>query len=106
LEWVADGKEHEAARQGVLEEESNSSGPLSLMMQSLNRYLLDQTIYDQQKLQQNQWQQPGEDSDLHQVFMIRATKRQSCMICHKETRPMGDTVTTDLIYSPKVLLIE
>ena len=25
------------------------------------------------------------------------------MVCHKETRPMGDTVTTDLIYSPKVL---
>jgi len=92
-----------AARHGVLEEDSASSGALTMMMQSLNRFLLDQTIFERQKPgQMLQWQNP-DDADLPQVFMIRATKRQSCMTCHKETRPMGDTVTTDLIYSSKVL---
>lgn len=34
--------------------------------------------------------------------MIKSMKSQRCSICHKETRPAGDTVTSDLIYSPKV----
>lgn len=86
-----------AARHGVLEEDPASPGSLTMMMQSLNRFLLDQTIYDQK----NVWQQNSAESELPLVLMIKATKRQQCMVCHKETRPMGDTVTTDLIYSPK-----
>ena len=111
-----------AARLGVLEDDSSAAGTLTMMMQNLNRFLLDQIIYDLK----NQWPSMGE-CELPQVLLlhttcsllrpiltgvvfiqkkkvllIKATKRQQCTVCHKETRPMGDTVTTDLIYSPKV----
>lgn len=32
---------------------------------------------------------------------LAATKSQRCMVCGKETRPLGDTNVTDLMYLPK-----
>jgi PAB-dependent poly(A)-specific ribonuclease subunit 2 len=54
-----------AARHGVLEEDSSSSGSLTMMMQGLNRFLLDQTIYDLK----NAWQNT-EESELPQVLPL------------------------------------
>lgn len=85
-----------ATRFGILEEDTTSSGSLTTMMQNLNRFLLDQIIFDLKNARQI-----TEDSELPQVLMIKAAKRQQCMVCHKESRPMGDTVATDLVYTPK-----
>lgn len=83
-----------AARHGVLEEDSSSNGPLTAVIQSLNRFLLDQVSLDQRN-----WQ-PGSTA-LEEAVNIAATKSQRCMVCGKETRPLGDTNVTDLMYLPK-----
>ena len=83
-----------AARHGVLEEDSSSNGPLTAMIQSLNRFLLDQISLDQRN-----WQ-PGSRA-LEEAITIGATKSQRCNTCGKESRPLGDTNVTDLIYPQK-----
>ncbi|KAL7275645.1 poly(A)-specific ribonuclease [Rhizina undulata] len=83
-----------AARHGVLEEDSGNNGSLSGMIQSLNRFLLDQVSLDQRNFM------PASNL-MEEAIMVTATKSQRCMVCGKETRPLGDTNVTDLIYPPK-----
>lgn len=84
-----------AAMHGVLEEGSSSNGPLTAMIQSLNRFLLDQVSLDQRN-----WQ-PGSTA-LEEAINVGATKSQRCVVCGKETRSLGDTNVTDLMYLSKV----
>ena len=90
-----------ASRVGILEEEpasSSTNNSLTSMMQSLNRFLLDTTIND---IKTSQRPLGPDEAELPQALMIKAAKRQQCMVCHKESRPMGDSVTTDLVYTHK-----
>ena len=83
-----------ADRHGVLEEDSSNGELLSSMIQSLNRFLLDQISMDQRT-----WQ--NDSRALEEAITIGATKSQRCNICGKESRPLGDTNVTDMIYPQK-----
>ncbi|PUU76126.1 ubiquitin carboxyl-terminal hydrolase-domain-containing protein [Tuber borchii] len=83
-----------ADRHGVLEEDSANGELLSSMIQSLNRFLLDQISMDQRT-----WQ--NDSRALEEAITIGATKSQRCNICGKESRPLGDTNVTDMIYPQK-----
>jgi PAB-dependent poly(A)-specific ribonuclease subunit 2 len=65
------------------------------MIQSLNRFLLDQVSLDQRNWDSN-------STVLEEAINVAATKIQRCVVCGKETRPLGDTNVTDLNYLPKV----
>ncbi|KAI5851436.1 ubiquitin carboxyl-terminal hydrolase-domain-containing protein [Morchella snyderi] len=84
-----------AARHGVLEEDSSGNGSLTAMIQSLNRFLLDQVSLDQRNWDSN-------STLLEDAINVAATKIQRCVVCGKETRPLGDTNVTDLNYLPKL----
>jgi PAB-dependent poly(A)-specific ribonuclease subunit 2 len=64
------------------------------MIQSLNRFLLDQISIDQRNWEPN-------SRTLEEVITIGATKSQRCNTCGKESRPLGDTNVTDIIYPQK-----
>lgn len=82
---------------GLLEDEATSSSP-TIMLQGLNRFLLDKIAQDWRSI-------PTNSSTIDQAFATVATTSIRCLNCRSEhTRP-GTTLVNELLYPVSKMLL-
>ena len=81
----------EAAKKGLLEEQSHNSR-FTIMIQSVTRFLLEQTSVDFRRISY------GKDFD--STLAINSISSMRCGYCHNETIDPRSTYVNDLVYLP------